>query len=199
MKIISFSGAQSTGKTTLLNHLQEKNPSLGIVFVPEVTRLIHREYSLPINEGAGGMTQLLINAHHAENVYKKEPEHIQTKVLNRCILDGKVYTEWLARHHAHNIDMLLESVNDVSDDLFNQLITKYDVIFYTSPEGVPLKDDGERSVNETFRNEILKWFRVYVENAIQEGANIVTLKGTVEERLATIKSTVDKLGIKLNV
>ena len=38
--IVSFTGAQSTGKTTLLNILKEKNKD--IKFVDEVTRRIKR-------------------------------------------------------------------------------------------------------------------------------------------------------------
>ena len=46
--ILSFTGAQSTGKTTLLNKVRDLNPNLN--FVDEVTRRIKREYDLPINE-----------------------------------------------------------------------------------------------------------------------------------------------------
>ena len=56
--IVSFTGAQSTGKTTLLNKVRDLNPNLN--FVDEVTRRIKREYNLPINEGGGDVTQSMI-------------------------------------------------------------------------------------------------------------------------------------------
>ena len=58
--ICSFTGAQSTGKTTLLKALYEKNGSYPFEFVPEVTRLVSREYNMPINESGGDLTQMLI-------------------------------------------------------------------------------------------------------------------------------------------
>ena len=54
--IISFTGAQSTGKTTLLNEIKDKNPWLDSV--DEVTRRIKREYNLPINEMVIRMVQM---------------------------------------------------------------------------------------------------------------------------------------------
>ena len=63
--LISFSGAQSTGKTTLLNHLKERNTHVN--FVPEVTRLIKREYGVDINEAGSEMTQALIVTEHFKN------------------------------------------------------------------------------------------------------------------------------------
>jgi nicotinamide riboside kinase len=199
MKLVSFSGAQSTGKTTLLNHLQHKNLDNNTVkFVPEVTRIIHREYDLPINEDAGGLTQLLINAHHVENIFQKEPEHVTVKVLDRCILDGRVYTHFLA-NRAHGIDLLPAYVNAVSNDLFYKLIKKYDIIFHTSPHDVKLVDDGERSINEEFRDSIIKLFDGYIASIKYTGVNIVTLTGTVEERLDQIKYHFDKYNINVNI
>jgi len=66
--IVSFTGAQSTGKTTLLNILKEKNED--IKFVDEVTRRIKRDYNLPINEDGGNLTQFMIMSDHIANVYR---------------------------------------------------------------------------------------------------------------------------------
>jgi len=198
MKLISFSGAQSTGKTTLLNKLQDLNYDQSYVtFVPEVTRVVGREYNLPINEDGGGLTQLLIIAHHVENVYRKEPTHIETKVLDRCILDGLVYTNFLSNHH--NFDSILSNVKDAAGAVFLKTICQYDVIFHTSPTGICIENDGVRSINEQFRNNIIELFDQYILSAKTIGANIVTLEGTVEERLEQIKQAVDRLDIKLKV
>ncbi len=67
--IVSFTGAQSTGKTTLLNILKNKNKDIN--FIEEVTRRINREYDLPINESGNSLTQLMIIADHVANLYRK--------------------------------------------------------------------------------------------------------------------------------
>ena len=91
--IISFTGAQSTGKTTLLNLIRDKNYEFN--YVDEVTRRIKREYNLPINESGGDITQSMIMADHIANVYKKGDHDVT--VLDRCAVDGIVYTDWLAK------------------------------------------------------------------------------------------------------
>ncbi len=177
--IISFSGAQSTGKTTLLNHLSEQN--CHIAFVPEVTRLVKRSYNLPINEDGTNVTQLMIMTEHLRNAYKYGDK--VKVILDRCALDGLVYTQWL-----FNEGKVDPSVLKVAHTIYDQLISKYDLIFYTSPDDVVLTDDGERSVNEKFRSDIIEIFKGYVTNA---APNIITLRGTIEERLKTIKNEIE--------
>jgi nicotinamide riboside kinase len=195
MRLISFSGAQSTGKTTLLNKLRDANyDNSSVTFVPEVTRVIHRDYDLPINEGAGSLTQLLVNAHHVENIYKKEPNHIEVKILDRCILDGFIYTRFLQNKDQN--DLLLNYVDGVSRELCGDLIHKYDIIFHTSHRDVELIDDGQRSVNVEFRDTIINMFDIYVDFCRDKyKANIITLSGTVEERLQQIDAALKARGI----
>ena len=184
--LISFSGAQSTGKTTLLNHLQERNTH--IKFVPEVTRLVRRDYNLPINEDGNDVTQLMIIGEHLRNAYKISNE---SNILDRCSLDGLVYTYWLCQQHKVSM-----SVYSFAESIFNKTINKYDVIFYTSPEDVNLIDDGERSANSDFRDDIIKLFESYI---LESNINIVRLSGTVEERLQTIKKTLNDKGLEINI
>lgn len=186
--LISFSGAQSTGKTTLLNHLQERNPH--IKFVPEVTRLIKREYDLPINEDGNNITQLMIGAEHLRNAFKTDIKDTPY-ILDRCSLDGIVYTYWLCQQNNVRLDTF-----SFAEMIFKETIEKYDVIFYTSPDDVKLIDDGERSVNTKFRDDIIKLFDMYITGL---SINVVTLKGTVQERLQTIKDTLADKGLEINI
>ena len=96
--IFSFTGAQSTGKTTLLNKLREKNTDNSFEFVPEVTRLIMRDYEMPINEEGNDLTQLLIMSEHVRNIYKNKADGLSRgmhMIFDRCALDGIVYSQWL--------------------------------------------------------------------------------------------------------
>lgn len=186
--LISFSGAQSTGKTTLLNHLQERNSH--IKFVPEVTRLVRREYNLPINEEGNNITQLMIISEHLRNAYRLDVD-TTSYILDRCSLDGIVYTYWLCQQNNVRLDTF-----SFAEMIFRETIKKYDVIFYTSPDDVKLIDDGERSVNTKFRDDIIKLFDMYISGL---NINVVTLRGTVEERLQTIKQTLANKGLEINI
>lgn len=185
--LISFTGAQSTGKTTLLNHLSERNPD--IIFVPEVTRLIKREYNLPINEAGNVMTQMMIMAQHVKNAYSVEHTNANV-ILDRCSVDGLVYTHWLCDQ---GLDM---SAYNFARIVYENTVSKYDVIFYTSPEDVVLTDDGERSINNKFREDIIDLFAKHFRNP---QSNLVVLRGTVEERLQIIKNTLKEKGLDINV
>jgi nicotinamide riboside kinase len=187
--LISFSGAQSTGKTTLLKHLWMRNKHIN--FVPEVTRFVKREYNLPINEAGNDLTQTMIFAEHLRNALHCEVKN-SVSILDRCSLDGIVYTHWLADRK-----QVTMSAYSHGRFVFTQTKSLYDVIFYTSPEDVSIEDDGERSIDVTFRNEIINLFERYI-NANPD-LNIVTLKGSVEERLNIIKSTLLNKNIDINI
>jgi len=179
--IVSFTGAQSTGKTTLLNHLVDKNPY--VTFVEEVTRRVKRLYDVPINEDGGDVTQFLIMADHLQNLFSKDKEDVT--VFDRCAVDGVVYTRWLQLQ-----GMVSDDVYRACCKVYDIVIDQYDVIFYTDPTDVELIDDGERSIDVGFRNDIIKLFNDKLEGL----DNVVVLSGTVEERLNTVKKTVEGLG-----
>ena len=73
--VISFTGAQSTGKSTLLKAITGSESFKSFKFIPEVTRLVKKKYKLDINEKGDGMTQLAILNAHLEN-------YLQNR--NRC-------------------------------------------------------------------------------------------------------------------
>ena len=195
--IFSFTGAQSTGKTTLLNHLHKCNGDYPFEFVPEVTRLVMRNYEMPINEKGDDLTQLLIMTEHVRNVFNHRADRIirgTHMIFDRCALDGIVYSVWLLNNRK-----ISRACYDACDLIYKSLQDKYDVIFYTSPDDVKLVDDGERSVNVRFRNDILELFDVYMTGPMRVGAEIVELKGTVKERLQTVKSTLAKHDIDIKI
>ena len=196
--IFSFTGAQCTGKTTLLKRLHKENGDYPFVFIPEVTRLIRREYNMPINEGGDDLTQMLIMTEHVRNVFRDRADYIIRgvhQIFDRCALDGIVYSHYLL--DKGKID---RATYDACDLIYKKLINKYDVIFYTSHEDVELVDDGERSVDKIFREDIIGLFDMYMQyNIIEKGPRVVHLEGTVKERLKTIKSTLDKLNIAIKI
>lgn len=187
--LISFSGAQSTGKTTLLNILKDHNSHIS--FIPEVTRKIKHEYGVPINEYGSSLTQSLIISEHIKNVFSHRRDNKPT-ILDRCIIDGYIYTDWFRRHSNHP-----DWVTEFAKDTLYNIIHGYDIIFYTNPLDVELVDDGERSNNYIFRSQIIEMFESFIEQYNRNFYNrnyiksveIVKLSGTVKERLRTIKQT----------
>jgi thymidylate kinase len=177
--IISFSGVQCSGKSTLLKACQEYYGNR-FEFVEEVTRLVKREFNVPINEEGTGLTQSLIINKHIENVLKHRDKDV---ILDRCILDGVCYTGYL-----HLEGSVPAWVFEYSKHVFEKLISMYDVIFYTDPYDIELVDDGERSVNKEFRFNMITTFEHVLRRYDDLLKNkVVKLKGTVEERMEAIK------------
>jgi len=189
--IISFTGAQSTGKTTLLNLIKDLNPYLDSI--DEVTRRIKREYNLPINEDGGDITQTMIMSDHIANIFRKYDSDV---IFDRCALDGVVYTQWL-----YNKGKVSKEVLQWSKKIYNTLIDKYDAIFVTSPEDVPLVDDGERSVDIDFREEIIDIFNMYIDDIkiYSREVNLFVVEGSVEERMTFIKKVLEDKGVHIKI
>jgi len=189
--IISFTGAQSTGKTTLLNLIKDLNPYLDSI--DEVTRRIKREYNLPINEDGGDITQTMIMSDHIANIFRKYDSDV---IFDRCALDGVVYTQWL-----YNKGKVSKEVLQWAKKIYNTLIDKYDAIFVTSPEDVPLVDDGERSVDIDFREEIIDIFNMYIDDIkiYSRKVNLFVVEGSVEERMKYIKNILEVKGLDIKI
>ena len=205
--IVSFTGAQSTGKSTLLEALIKANRfDERIVFVPEVTRILQREYNIPINEGASVMTQHQITCDHYRNAFKIEPSYVKLKVLDRCALDGLVYCRYFADQKQYKMsdkagpdvngdfDTEWETAARISHRYLPDMLDKYDILFYTDPKDVPLVDDGERSASASFRNAIIKRFEDWIDQLRPKYKDkIVILSGTVDERLQKIQDSIKKV------
>lgn len=189
--IISLSGAHCTGKTTLMKALAVDPTFEMWDFIVELTRSVKREYKLDINESGDGLTQLAILLKHMDCFvkyaeYSRNPnKHV---IWDRSIVDVFVYTEWLYHHGKVSYYVL-----DVAKNLLCEMIGSIDLVLYTSSEDVPLEDDGTRSTEVNFRNEIIDGFltpndlyRQLYKNKMQ------ILTGDVNKRINQIKLFVEQ-------
>tara|TARA_B100002019_G_scaffold211543_1_gene184367 strand:- start:249 stop:848 length:600 start_codon:yes stop_codon:yes gene_type:complete len=180
--LIGFTGAQSTGKTTLLNKCKEYYLECnGWNYVDEVTRKVKR-LGYKINTDGNDITQLFILNEHLKN-------HTTTEsyILDRCILDGYVYSSCLSRR-----GVVSEWVTTYACEMLNLLVCNLDIIFYTQPEDVKLVSDGTRSVDRKFRQDIINRYEDLFAQDYWWMDKVVRLSGTVDERLETIYKTVDE-------
>ena len=141
---------------------------------------------------------MLIMTEHIRNIYKGRTDNLirsVNKILDRCALDGIVYSHYLLDKGKIN-----RTTYDACDLIYRKLRNEYDVIFYTSPDDVELVDDGERSIDKHFREDIIGLFDMYLQySIIEKGPRVVYLEGSVKERLETIKSTLDKLNLDIKI
>jgi nicotinamide riboside kinase len=172
--LISFTGAQSSGKTTLLDHWSDCTNHWNVV--PEVTRKLKRQ-GFEINDSSDNYTdtQIAILTDHLNNIFSYTNTDMDT-ILDRCIVDGFIYTRYFRMEG---------KVDEFTDRIFsymlNKYISKYDYIFYTSPYDVALINDGERSMSESFRNKIIRLYEELILDKCRY-PNVFVLEGSVESR-----------------
>ena len=174
---IAFTGAHSTGKTTLLNELKnDKQFNLEYEFIDEITRRMTKK-GLKINEVGDDMTQLLIMNSHISNILNEKC------IMDRCPLDGVVYTRCM-----YEKGQISDWVMDFAENVFTRIIENYDYIFYLSPE-FDMEDDGVRSIEEGFQKRIVKLFEDYI---LECEVPVIHLTGSVQNRIKQLKETINE-------
>lgn len=165
---IGICGAQSVGKTTLLNALRSEKLLNDFRVCNEVTRRVN-SYGLPINENGSDITQRLIMQEHIVNVFM-----YSDFITDRTALDGVVYTRYL-----HENGHVSEETMTYATEVFSKLRAYYDIMFYIKPE-FEIKNDGVRSIDLKFRDRIVELFDEYIDVF---KVPVVVLSGSVRERV----------------
>lgn len=177
---VAFSGAQSTGKTTLLNALRKSADFKDCKFWDEITRQI-KEQGFEINEQGTDATQLKIMQEHKRRVTVEDSGLV---IFDRCSLDGLVYTQYL-----YNKGQLTKETLDEATRVFEETISSWDAIFFLRPE-FEIVDDGVRSVNVEFHRNIVFLFNHFIE---KYNLQVIQLTGSVEDRVQQFKVELSKL------
>jgi nicotinamide riboside kinase len=174
MTKVGVTGAHGTGKTTLVCVVAE---AINKPFIREVAR----ECPLPINEAATYETQKWILRHQI----MKEMEHLGEWVLtDRTSLDNLAYLYYLENIGRVNDQQLADYEN-----IALPWGETYDMLFYV-PIEFPLVDDGVRATSPRYQKDIDENIKMILDG---EGYEYVTLKGSVEERKATMLKAMDAL------
>lgn len=177
---ISFTGTGCSGKSTLLELCREYYGDR-FQYVTEITRPIARK-GLTINEQGGDDTQkAIIDAHLEYN-------ELDDVIMDRCIVDGYIYTTWL-----FSKGKVSESVYAYAWNTLNEIVDNLDIIFHTAP--VEMKDDGVRSTSRNFQQDIHEmtmellngnpWFNTF-------NGKVIFLDGDVDKRFNDIKLAIEQ-------
>jgi hypothetical protein len=131
------------------------------------------EMGIPLNTDSTFKGQLVFASERAAELMQ---ENI---ITDRTVIDVMAFSE------------LSTSMEDYEKFHLNaalyHLIKEYDILFYVSPEGVEIEDNGVRETNANYRMAIDKEIKSIVG---MYRRNTPTLKGTVEERIKQVKSIV---------
>jgi len=169
---IGFCGTMSVGKTTLVKALQEI-PELGdYQFTTERSKYLH-SLGIPLNHDTTIEGQTIFLA-------ERVSELMHPKIItDRTIIDVMAFTLC-----AKSIDY---KDKDIFEGYAKEFIKQYDYIFYISPEGLAIEDNGVRETNAIYRKEIDEEIQKLL---IKYRPIYYTIKGSTEERIKQILNIV---------
>lgn len=172
MKVV-ISGAQSVGKTTLLNRIKEERPDFE--YLSYITRAI-QDRGFKINEAGTDETQIEMLKEF------KRRANLDNVIMDRSILDGVVYTHYLYKEGQVSLKTLKEFLM-----VFTDVINLYDKMLYIKPE-FDIVEDGCRSTNIKFRDDVVELFDYYIDIY---NLDVIVISGTVEERVSQLLNALE--------
>jgi len=169
---IGFCGTMSVGKTTLVNALKELPEFADYNFATERSKYL-RDLGIPLNTDSTLKGQIIFLAERSSELFA------ENLITDRTVIDVMAFTRL-----AKSIPYFMA---DALNDAVSHLIREYDYIFYVSPEGVELEDNGVRTIDAQYRNEVDKEIQNLILRHRPKFRSYAILSGTTEERIEKIK------------
>ena len=77
--------------------------------------------------------------------------------------------------------------SDIFEELASYFISEYDYIFYISPKGIEIEDNGVRETDAEYRDQVDFEIKRYLRKYNHRIKNYKELEGTTEERIRVVQ------------
>jgi hypothetical protein len=185
------------GKSTYIQDFLKEWP---MYKTPEKTyRDVIKEKGLVINEAGSEESQKIILDALVDQAIEYSKE--DNVILDRCVLDNLAYTSWLNLN-----DKVSDKFLDESRLIVRETLKLYDILFFfpvSKFNNVPLEQDGLRSTDPQYREEIDMLFKAFQQSYLSGDGRVfpssecpafIELYGSREERIKLTSLYIDKDG-----
>ena len=170
---IGFCGTMSVGKTTLVNALKELPEFKDYQFRTERSKYL-MELGIPLNTDSTTKGQAVFLAERASELMQ---ENI---ITDRTIIDVMAFAKASKSMNYYDAEKFCEFAKT--------MLHEYDYLFYVSPEGVDMEDNGVRETDLNYRETINFLIKYQLDSNKHRIKKLVYIKGSTEERIAQVKS-----------
>lgn len=168
---IALTGTQSVGKTSLVKELTKLDYFKDYFISIERSKYL-KDLGIPLNNDSTLLGQFIFAAERAS-------ELLHPNLLSdRSIYDVCAFTFSSETISWEEKEKLFESSR--------LLVNQYDYIIYVDPEGIPIEDNGVRTIDPLFRAKIDLVIKMTLTQFPPK--NLIKVKGTTEERIEKIMS-----------
>ena len=176
MAKIGLCGTMSVGKTTLVNALQELDYFKGYTTRTERSKEL-MAMGIPLNTDSTFLGQTVFMAERASELL------IDNIITDRTIIDVMAFAS-----ASKSMDW---PDKEAFEEYARRLISEYDYIFYVSPEGVEIEDNGIRETDADYRNEI----DIRIQTILSQNKHRIkrygVLEGSTEDRIYQLVNYMD--------
>ena len=165
---IGLCGTMSVGKTTLVNALKERPEFKDYMFRTERSKELMAQ-GIPLNTDSTLKGQTVFLAERTSELM------VENIITDRTVIDVMAFAR--ASKSMNYID------KEEFIDYAKRFIKEYDYIFYVSPEGVEIEDNGIRETDAEYRDLIDFIIKSIIDNNKYRIKNYGVLSGSTEDRI----------------
>ena len=172
---IGLCGTMSVGKTTLVNALKELPEFKDYVTRTERSKELMAQ-GIPLNTDSTLKGQCVFLAERSSELM------VENIITDRTVIDVMAFA---------NCSTLMDIYEKEDFEILAaQLVREYDYIFYVSPEGVEIEDNGIRETDANYRVIIDRSINTLLTRYNHRIKNLHTLSGSTEKRIELFKQAI---------
>jgi len=169
---IGFCGTMSVGKSTLVHALKELPEFKDYFFATERSKYL-RDLGIPLNTDSTLKGQTIFLAERCSELLR------ENVITDRTVIDVMAFTQCATSIYQEDKEAFIKYAAP--------FIWDYDYVFYVSPIGVKIEDNGVRETNADYRDIIDLTIKNTITSNLNNIKNLGIISGTTEERIKQIK------------